>query len=622
MATRVLVIDNDRLITEQLKDALGELGYEVFVAQDGLEGLEINRQVRPQIIVLDVVLPKLDGFRFCRYLKEDPEFAEVPIIVLSSIGPEDMQRMIENGALTALPKEPMAQLLPKLSRIIESILTNQRIDQEKRVKERTPPPEILRELMKERSHFQEIMAVLPDGFIELDSMHRVLFANAAACRLLKQNEVSIVGKNFPEIFLPEMRLRLNTILRSVTVGNALPFRETIPFENQHLKLSFASVSASSVYTGAIVLIHDAGLEVTRMEELNRQNRQLQQMKQELERRFNAVQIIQRLSSEVQYPYGYPEIIGAILAFLPELMNTEITASLMQSADTCKLHIFVKEDVGQEAINRVKAAMLEHYQSISGQTIEAAQVLYSFSGVSFTNAASLPLRSTLFAPIKIEENVDGSIGCFSTQPAAFTYFDEQLLGMFLNLTLNAVVDLRILVESERKKMQAMVESMADGVLMTDQSDQLVVMNQAARKILHVSRKEDNLTKKYFQDTLGFYPFHLTKGMVQRSGLPATIKEEIKVFDKTLHSVVSPVYDQEGRQTGMVVVLRDITEQKEMEERKNDFLSVISHELRTPLASIGGSIDLVLEGVVGQINDKQKRYLELAKDSCQKLNVVID
>ncbi|HJZ10812.1 MAG TPA: PAS domain-containing protein, partial [Acidobacteriota bacterium] len=568
---------------------------EVFVAQDGLEGLEINRQVRPQIIVLDVVLPKLDGFRFCRYLKEDPEFAEVPIIVLSSIGPEDMQRMIENGALTALPKEPMAQLLPKLSRIIESILTNQRIDQEKRVKERTPPPEILRELMKERSHFQEIMAVLPDGFIELDSMHRVLFANAAACRLLKQNEVSIVGKNFPEIFLPEMRLRLNTILRSVTVGNALPFRETIPFENQHLKLSFASVSASSVYTGAIVLIHDAGLEVTRMEELNRQNRQLQQMKQELERRFNAVQIIQRLSSEVQYPYGYPEIIGAILAFLPELMNTEITASLMQSADTCKLHIFVKEDVGQEAINRVKAAMLEHYQSISGQTIEAAQVLYSFSGVSFTNAASLPLRSTLFAPIKIEENVDGSIGCFSTQPAAFTYFDEQLLGMFLNLTLNAVVDLRILVESERKKMQAMVESMADGVLMTDQSDQLVVMNQAARKILHVSRKEDNLTKKYFQDTLGFYPFHLTKGMVQRSGLPATIKEEIKVFDKTLHSVVSPVYDQEGRQTGTVVVLRDITEQKEMEERKNDFLSVISHELRTPLASIGGSIDLVLEGV---------------------------
>ena len=77
-----------------------------------------------------------------------------------------------------------------------------------------------------------------------------------------------------------------------------------------------------------------------------------------------------------------------------------------------------------------------------------------------------------------------------------------------------------------------------------------------------------------------------------------------------------------ETGTVVVLRDITEQKETEERKSDFLSVISHELRTPLASIGGSLDLVLDNVVGAINEKQRRYLELAKDSCHKLNFVID
>ena len=180
----------------------------------------------------------------------------------------------------------------------------------------------------------------------------------------------------------------------------------------------------------------------------------------------------------------------------------------------------------------------------------------------------------------------------------------------------------LVEVERKKIRAMLESMVDGVLMTDQNDEILVMNQAAKKILHVSRKEDSVTKKYFQDTLGFYPFRLTKGLVHKTALQATIKEEIKVFDKTLHSIVSPVYDPEGNQTGTVVVLRDITDQKEMEERKSDFLSVISHELRTPLASIGGSLDLVLDNVVGAINEKQRRYLELAKDSCHKLNIVID
>ena len=89
-----------------------------------------------------------------------------------------------------------------------------------------------------------------------------------------------------------------------------------------------------------------------------------------------------------------------------------------------------------------------------------------------------------------------------------------------------------------------------------------------------------------------PFRLTKGLVHKSGLQATIKEEVKVFDKTLHSIVSPVCDPDGNQIGTVIVLRDITEEKQMEERKNDFLSVISHELRTPLASIGGSIFLLL------------------------------
>ncbi len=159
-------------------------------------------------------------------------------------------------------------------------------------------------------------------------------------------------------------------------------------------------------------------------------------------------------------------------------------------------------------------------------------------------------------------------------------------------------------------------------MTDQNDEVVIMNQAARKILRVSRKEDSITKKYFQENLGFYPFRLTKGLVHKTSVQATIKEEIKVFDKSLHSVVAPVYDADGTQTGTVVVLRDITEQKEMEERKSDFLSIISHELRTPLASIGGSLDLVLDKVVGEVNEKQQRYLELAKDSCKKLNLVID
>src|SRR5262249_43387195 len=138
-------------------------------------------------------------------------------------------------------------------------------------------------------------------------------------------------------------------------------------------------------------------------------------------------------------------------------------------------------------------------------------------------------------------------------------------------------LQELLAAEREKMQSMIESMEDGVLMIDQSDDIVLINHAAKKMLRVSRKGDTITKQYFHETLGFYPNRLTKGMVRTTGNQATIKEEIKIFNKTLHSVVSAVFDSEGNQIGTVVVLHDITEQRNQEERRNEFLSVISHEL---------------------------------------------
>ena len=53
-----------------------------------------------------------------------------------------------------------------------------------------------------------------------------------------------------------------------------------------------------------------------------------------------------------------------------------------------------------------------------------------------------------------------------------------------------------------------------------------------------------------------------------------------------------------------------------------MSVVSHELRTPLTSVTGALDIVLKEYVGQVNDKQRRYLQMARDSCAQLNVIVD
>ena len=466
-----------------------------------------------------------------------------------------------------------------------------------------------------RAHFIDIMHMLPDGVVEVDSSsQKILYANPSAHQLLGWKD-STIGQLFSDVLDPAAAERI----REFILGTAGTNQDPIRIHDRMIKISVRS-SAENTF---IVLFHDVTGEVLKLQELQHQNQQLQHAKQELERRLNAIQVIQKLSRSVEYPYGYSEILDAVLRFVPELIQQEASAALVENVDGMKLHAHLTKDVGQENFEWIRSRLIEQFFYHTGKNVDAAKFDERLSGAECSAFSTAPpIASSVFLPLRYEDHITGVIGCFSSNFSEFNYFDQQLLELFLNLTFNAVVNMRDLIDTERKKIRAMVESMVDGVLMADQNDEIVVMNQAAKKILRVGRREDSIPKKYFKETLGFYPFTLTKGLVHKAGLQATIKEEIKVFEKTLHSVVSPVYDIDGNQSGTVVVLRDITEQKETEERKNDFLSVISHELRTPLASIGGSLDLVLDNVVGAINEKQRRYLELAKDSCQKLNVVID
>lgn len=81
---RILVVEDEPLIREMVKDSLELRGYQVLIAKDGLEGLEKAKAEAPDLIVLDVMMPKLDGFEVARHLKGDPAFQRIPIILLSA----------------------------------------------------------------------------------------------------------------------------------------------------------------------------------------------------------------------------------------------------------------------------------------------------------------------------------------------------------------------------------------------------------------------------------------------------------------------------------------------------------------------------------------------------------
>jgi putative two-component system response regulator len=141
---RILVADDDRFAQHALQDMLVPLGYAVTVAGDGLEALAAARRIRPRLILLDVVMPVMDGFEACKRLKTDPVTAHIPVVLVTSLeGRESKIRGLAVGASDFLAKPvdeaELALRVRNLLRVVEFELFLQRHNEQldAQVRERT-----------------------------------------------------------------------------------------------------------------------------------------------------------------------------------------------------------------------------------------------------------------------------------------------------------------------------------------------------------------------------------------------------------------------------------------------------------------------------------------------------
>ncbi len=96
---KILVVDDENYILHILDFSLGAEGYEVVTAEDGEEAVRKAKEQKPDLVVLDVMMPKMDGFEACRAIKGDPELGGTPVILLSAKARDvDQKQGYEAGA--------------------------------------------------------------------------------------------------------------------------------------------------------------------------------------------------------------------------------------------------------------------------------------------------------------------------------------------------------------------------------------------------------------------------------------------------------------------------------------------------------------------------------------------
>jgi len=102
-------VEDEPVLSNLLRQRLEKDGFKVMVAKDGEEALKVLKTAKPDLILLDVILPKLSGFELMEKLREEPEFQKAPIIIISNLGQEsDMEKGQMLGAAEYLVKAKLS----------------------------------------------------------------------------------------------------------------------------------------------------------------------------------------------------------------------------------------------------------------------------------------------------------------------------------------------------------------------------------------------------------------------------------------------------------------------------------------------------------------------------------
>ena len=237
--------------------------------------------------------------------------------------------------------------------------------------------------------------------------------------------------------------------------------------------------------------------------------------------------------------------------------------------------------------------------------------------------SKKLKSFISIPLLTKAKKEGIMVLASVKENAFNPEDRIILNILSD-------ELALFIENERikkdladakSKLESMLHSMSEGVIALDIEQKVTLLNPAAKRILNLNEirlgrpLSESLDNK---DIIGVLKNNSSKKDIITKEVSISSENEPKI----VRLYIAKVYDSLGHDSGFIILLSDITKEKEVDRMKSEFISTTSHELRTPLAAIKESVMLLLDGTTGEISKDQERFLNISKRNINRLADLIN
>jgi len=253
----VVFADNDPILFEAIPELLRTKGFEVHPTRDGLETLETIRRLKPNYVILDIVMPKIDGSRVCWLMRQDATLRHTPVIAFSALSPEQIRRFPELSADAYVAKGPLAVVAKNLLAAIKYLDERGTGDLEGGIfgYEGFQSRRLISEMLGLKRYWETLVRVFESGVLGLDEDGRVLLANPAATGLFGRSETRIIGESLAALFsAPDRR----TIQQAIGELKKTRLPEDRQLESsvgeQRVRLRLSSIVEDGACSGVLAIL--------------------------------------------------------------------------------------------------------------------------------------------------------------------------------------------------------------------------------------------------------------------------------------------------------------------------------------------------------------------------------
>jgi PAS domain S-box-containing protein len=318
MGKRVLVVDNDRLCTTLLVDMLTDAGYEAEAAHDGVEAIDRLRGAAFDVVLLDVVMPRLSGERLFAYLKARPETKAIPVVILSGTLVENREKLVALGADGYVAKAPREVMRRNLMAVLQQIERREALPPPILGLEDLAPHSKVRELVDLGEYLEALLGAVGEGVVEADDRDRTIGANRAAVEILGRPATSLMGTPVVELCGAEHWAVMESALRRFRERPDVPMAPVeLRCRDRVIRVTLAPVDAKALEVGYFAILSDVTDLAAKIEDLSTLNRRLQTMD-----RMRS-ELLTMVSHDLHTP------LTAIKGSLDVLMHENVGAELTQ-----------------------------------------------------------------------------------------------------------------------------------------------------------------------------------------------------------------------------------------------------------------------------------------------------